>query len=283
MDSPPGTVVLDAPIIFDSADGQPSHAPMVIATVHGVSTRLILDTGSSVHILTMELAEKLRLERQEGEAGTDSTGSPVSSWSLGEQPVEIGGVEFTLRDLIGIQAPSPFQGWGIGGFISPQQLHPSAWTVLDLAGERLVVVDADETRLAAWLSARASALQLLRLRREPGDGTIQVRAAIEPWGAVTTMLDTGGKGTELVESVAMGAVGGSQQVTGHGVGGSVALGSLVTERTLAVGGARIPVRRLILRDSMEDHDALVGMDVLRGTVLAVNADTARPVFWMVPR
>ena len=276
-------VLLDEPITFDVGDGPPTHAPMALVTIRGTTTRLILDTGSTDHILTVELAEQLGLEATEGEAGTDSTGSSVPSWSLGEVQAEIAGQTFLLGNVVGIPGPPPFKKWGIGGIVSPQHLHPSAWAVLDLVGERLILVDLDETDMSAWLIDRAPQLQLLRLERVPGDETMLVRASIEPFEQAVTMLDSGGKGTEMVADLGPGLAAGPQQVTGHGVGGGEAYGAVVAGRTLLVGDARVSVPRLILRDEMDGRGILVGMDVLRGTVLAVSGDPSRPVFWMVPR
>ena len=69
--------------------------------------------------------------------------------------------------------------------------------------------------------------------------------------------------------------------SGHGVGGSESFGSVVTDQTLRVGDARLPLARLLVRDDMEGRGILVGMDVLRGTILTVSADPSRPVFWQV--
>jgi predicted aspartyl protease len=99
-------VLLDEPLTFSLADRQ-THAPMVHATVHGERTKAILDTGSTDHLLTVELAEQLGLELAEGEEGTDSTGASVPSWSLGDVPVEIGGMRFTLGNVVGIHGPAP--------------------------------------------------------------------------------------------------------------------------------------------------------------------------------
>src|SRR5918994_6617650 len=129
-------VLIEAPIIVRGADDQPTHAPMAQATIGGTPTRLILDTGSTDHLLTMELAAQIGLEATEGEAGTDSTGSSVASWSLGEVPVDIGEQTFTLANVIGINGPPPFIAKGIGAIVSPQPLPPPAWAVLDLSAER---------------------------------------------------------------------------------------------------------------------------------------------------
>jgi hypothetical protein len=276
-------ILLDEPITFAVADGSTSHAPMAEATIHGMPTRLILDTGATDHILTRELVDAIGLEVTEGEAGTDSTGSSVPSWSVSAVDAQFAGQSFELHNVIAIAAPPAFSEKGIGGIISPQHLHPSAWAVLDLSAVRLILLVADEADLSAWLTDRAPHLRLLRLERAPTDGTIMVRAAIEPFDEVVTMLDSGGKRTEMVAELAPGLVAGPAQVTGYGVGGSASYGTEVTGQLLLVGDARVPVTRLTLRDALDDCGVLVGMDVLRGTVLAVTANRQRPVFWMVRR
>jgi hypothetical protein len=64
--------------------------------------------------------------------------------------------------------------------------------------------------------------------------------------------------------------------------GGDAFGSVVADQTLEVGETRVAVPQLILRDEMEGRGGLVGMDVLRGTILTVRADPARSVIWQVP-
>lgn len=276
-------VLLDVPITSRVAADQPTHAPMVQATIGGEATRLILDTGSSDHILTVELAGRIGLQAQPGEAGTDSTGASVPSWTLGDVPIQVHGHDFTLGGVVAITAPAPFEGWGIGGFISPQHLHASAWVVLDMAGERLVLLDggAEDADVAAWLAERTANLRLLRLERAPPDPTVLVQAAIEPHAQVTALLDSGGKGTEVVTAAVPGLAGGTVRSIGRGVGGGESFGAEAQGQALRIGGATVPVPRLILRDEMEGRDILIGMTVLRGTILTVSADPERPVFWQV--
>src|SRR6266545_2122966 len=128
----PRQLLLEAPITFRVGDDV-THAPMVEAVVGGSPTRLILDTGSTDHILTTELADRIGLPRSAGEPGTDSAGASVASWALGELQVQVAGLSLALHDVIGIAGPAPFEGWGVGGFLSPQHLHPTAHVVLDLA------------------------------------------------------------------------------------------------------------------------------------------------------
>ena len=68
---------------------------------------------------------------------------------------------------------------------------------------------------------------------------------------------------------------------GRGVGGGASVGTELADRTLLVGGARLPVHSLIVGPEMDGRDGLVGMDVLRGTVLTVSGDPDRPVLWQV--
>lgn len=276
----PAQVLFEAPITFAAVGNEQTHAPMVHAAIHGIPTKLILDTGCTDHILTAEVAEQAGLEAQPGEAGTDSTGASVPSWTLGEVGIQIGDEPFDLRDVVAISAPPPFIGWGIGGFLSPQHLHPTAWAVLDLVDDGFFLVEADEADMTAWLTARSPALRLQTLERQPGDSTILVRGAIDPFDAVVTMLDSGARRTSFTAAAVPGASG-PRQTAGRGVGGEANIGSEVADQTLVIGEARLPLGKLIVQDEMDGRDGLVGMDVLRGTVLTVSGDPNRSVLWQM--
>lgn len=275
-------VLFDEPITFTGADGQPTHAPMVHAMVGGEATRLIVDTGSTDHILTIELANRVGLSAEPGEEGTDASGASVPSWTLGDVPVQIGDTRHALASVIAIGAPGPFEPRGIGGALSPQHLVPDAWMRLDMAGDRFMAVSGREADVADWLTAQAPDFQMHRLQRAEGDTTILVRGAIEPFDEVVTLLDTGGKASDVVSSAVPGLTGGELASSGRGVGGTESFGNVVTDQVLRVGEAQVPISRLIVRDDMAGRGILVGMDVLRGTILTVSADPARPVFWQLP-
>jgi hypothetical protein len=273
-------VLLDVPITYEAGDER-IHTPMTRVAVGGVPTKLILDTGSSDHVLTRALAEQASLPMEPAEPGIDSTGAAVPSWSVGQLSVDIDGRSFDLHDAVVIEGPPPFAGWGVGGFLSPQHLHSSAWVVLDLASDRLVLLDASPNQVAAWLGARSPQSRLLTLDRLADDPTILVRAAIEPFEPVVTLLDSGGKSTMFVGSAVPGLLG-SEGEAGRGVGGARITGSIVEGRTVQVADARLPVPRLLVRETMATHDGLIGIDVLQGTTMAVSADRTRPVYWLVP-
>jgi hypothetical protein len=274
--------LLEVPLLYETADGT-THAPLVIATVRGRQAPFIVDTGMSGHLLTMELAAELELEGEPGEAGTDSTGSSVPSWSLGEVPIQIGPGWFTLEDVAGIAGPPPFLRMGIGGGISPQQLHATAWAVLDLRSDTLALLDGEQP-IDEWLTARHPELRHVVLDRVPDDeGILLVRLAVAGYPPVTTLLDTGGKGTEALSSAVPGLTGGELRSTGHGVGGTESFGRDVPGQALEIDGGQLAVERLILRDQMgAGYQILVGMDTLRGSVLAVSHDQQRPVHWLFP-
>jgi hypothetical protein len=276
-------ILFDEPITFVGADDQPTHAPMVAATIGGEATRFVVDTGSTDHILTIELARRLGLPEEPGEEGIDSTGASVPSWSLGEVPIEIGATSHRLQSVVAIAAPGPFEARGIGGAISPQHLVADAWTCLDMAGDRFIAVAGPgEADVADWLAARAPDFRLLRLPRAEGDTTILVRGAIEPHPPVVTLIDTGGKTSDVVASAVPGLMGDTTESSGRGVGGTEMFGAVVTDQVLNVGDARIPLSRLVVIRDVEGRGILVGMDVLRGSIVTVHGDPARPVFWQLP-
>jgi hypothetical protein len=206
----------------------------------------------------------------------------VPSWSVGDLEVRIAEQPFALHGVVAIAAPPPFEGWGVGGFLSPQHLHPSARVLIDLLNDRLIVVGPSLADVDAWLIARVPALWPIVLDRVPAEPTVAVPAAIEPFPAVPTMLDTGGRQTEFASATIPGLRGIQDEGGGTGVGGGRVVGSDVGERVLLVGGIRIGLRRLVLRDEMESPPGLVGMDVLRGTALIFSADANRNVVWLVP-
>lgn len=274
-------LLLEVPITFE-VDAGVTHAPMVQAHVGRAQTRLILDTGSTDHILTTTLIDSLGMTAEPGDPGTDSTGASVPSWKVSQVAVAIGDRSFPLRDVVVIAAPEPFQAWGIGGFLSPQHLHETATVVLDLAGDRLILLEHGGTDPTGWLTDRFPDLVPLSLEPVLGEGTVRVRAAIDPFEPVVTMLDTGAKRTQFATVAVPGLKGGARRSSGRGVGGREGFGLEIQGRTLHVGGANLPVPTLLLGTGINEAQGLIGMDLLRGTVLAVGSDPSRPVLWLVP-
>lgn len=275
-------VLVDVPITFQTEDGTTVHSPMILATIGGIGTRLILDTGSTDHVLTKELIDLVGVDAPPAEDGTDHAGAAVPSWSVGALEVHIAQRPFVLRGVVAIAAPPPFGAWGVGGFLSPQHLHPSARVLIDLLNDRLVIVDSSGSDVDAWLIARFPELRPIVLERVAGEPTVAVLAAIEPFATVATMLNTGGRQTEFASNAVPGLRGTGDGRGGTGVGGGRVTGSDAGERVLLVDDARIPVPRLVIRDDMDDPPGLVGQDVLRGTALICSADPDRGAVWLIP-
>lgn len=272
------------PLTFEGADGGTTHAPMIIASAGGAApARLILDTGSEVHLLNEDLVDELGLVKEPGEEGTDHSGTTMPSWNVGSVAMELGGVPLSLRDVVSIPALPKFLERGIRGIVSPQNLHPTAWTVIDLAADELLMLEAaDQEQLADYLTARSPTLQLLKLLRETGFPSVVVAAALDGFDEMPTMLNTGGKGTEYSRAAVPGLIADSEVRLGGGVFGVDYSGGSIGRRTIVVGGRRIGVENVLVRETMHDPQAIVGMDVLRATVLVCAADLRRPVLWMIP-
>ena len=272
-------VLLRAEITYDVASGGTTHAPLALVSVGSLpEARFVLDTGSDVHLFTEDLADELGLDKQPGEEGTDHTGATMPSWTVGDVPAQLAGVPLTLRDVVVIPAPSLFAGYGIRGILSPQHLHPPAVTVIDMANDELLLVEGGDAEVRELIRARAPTLELLSLDREAESASVVVSASVEPFGEVRTLIDSGGKRTEFALPALPGISSHDESRLGGGVFGGEYRGGSAGRQTLLIGGLRLAVPNLAVRETMPDTDGIVSMDVLRGTIVACGADRARPVF-----
>ena len=271
---------MQVPITFETAEGT-THAPLVEAAVNGVGTRLILDTGATDHLLTMDVCEAANLATEPGEPGTDSTGSSVPSWLAREVTIRVGEMELALAEVIVIDTPPPFRSRGLGGTLSPQRLRPETYAVLDLSAAPVVtLVPTDD--LEGWLAESYPRWRTVRLPAVDGDGTVLVEMAIDSFPPIVMMLDTGARTTYAARTAVPGlGEGGVRRSTGRGVGGTEAFGVDVPGRVLHVGDASLPVDLVVAEHDLGIPGCVVGMDVLRGTVLAVGPPGS-PVRWLLP-
>ena len=273
-------IIAQVPLTFDVASGGTTHAPLAYVSVGGLPpVRYVVDTGSDVHLLTEDLADDLDLDKQPGEEGVDHSGATMPSWSVGSVAALVGDAALELHNVVVIPAPPPFLGFGIRGVLSPQHLHPSAMAVIDTASNELVLLDATDDEVSNFLHDRLPGMAVHKLARDPDSAAVVVRGGIEGYADVRALLDTGGKKTEFAAGAVPGLVGGEMQRLGGGVSGASYEGVFVGPQTLVIGGARLSVPDLALRQQMHDTEAIVSMDVLRGTVIAAAADLDRPVFF----
>jgi len=272
-------VSLTAPITFEVTDDV-VHCPMVHASIGGITAKFILDTGASDHVFTMEFARRARLEPEPGEPGFDHAGVEVPSFTLGDVVADFAGTTLELSGVFAIEAPAPFERWGIGGFLSPHSLYPGGWVVIDLVADELILATADSPQMSAWLKRRHPNTDLLSLEGVAGE-TVAVMAAIEPFATVATMLNTGSSGTEFEVAAVPGLRGAPSEAPWFGLSGSGIDGEEVSGQSLRLGGRLFPLSVLLIREEMPPPPGLVGMDVLAGTVLAVGSLPGQPVLWLV--
>jgi hypothetical protein len=279
-------IVLRAPIRFDAQDGTPIHAPLVLATIGAVQTWLVLDTGADVHLVTREVAEAAGLALSSLETGTDHAGAQIDSWLAGDVPLRLddaqpGPTPLMLRDVVVIPAPAAFLERGIGGGLSPQRLHESAYAVIDEIAEELLLVDGPPEAVRDLLLGRREAPPVLLLSRRETDDVPIVEASVEPHRAVPFLVNTGGRHTELGPAAAPGLRGGALERIGGGVSGSDVMGAAGGAQVLRLGDRRVALPSVMLRPGLDDPPAMLGQDVLRGTVVAVAPARSRPVLWQV--
>src|SRR6185295_14241720 len=106
-------------------------------------------------LLTAEAATAAGLALAALDAGTDHAGATLDSWLVGEVPLTFdeasGDKDLTLHDVVAIPAPVAFTKHGIGGILSPQRLHASAFAVVDEIDDELVLLDSRAAAIPGWL------------------------------------------------------------------------------------------------------------------------------------
>jgi hypothetical protein len=278
-------IVLRAPMHFDAQGGAPIHAPVVLATIGAFHTRLILDTGSDVHLLTAELAEAAGFALTVLDTGTDHANASMDSRIVDHMPIMLDEAEgeprLDLRDVVAIPAPEAFTRHGIGGALSPQRLHASAFAVIDEAADELRLVDGDPESIRDMLQERGPTSEVVTLARRARADVPIVDAAILPFAPVPTLVNTGGRHTEFERDAVPGLAAAALERIGTGVSGAAVLGGRAGRQLLEIAGHRVEVPELMLREGMGDPPAMIGQDVLRGTVVAMGPDPSTPVFWQV--
>lgn len=274
--------LLRLPLLFTAGDGAAVHAPMIHASVGGIDTLLVLDTGSEVHLLTKELSDVIGLQLVEGEEGTDHSGATMPSWSAGEVPMRAADLDLPLRDVVVIPAPGPFPTRGIGGILSPQHLHPDARVVLDMAADELLLLLPAGGEVDTFLRARQPAFTRLDLARDGRSSTPVVPGAIVPFGETRVLVNTGGRHTEFDVTAVPDLAPGAPERLGAGVSGAGVMGSVLADQVLAIGGTQLPVASLVVRQGMGYPPAMIGMDLLRGTVVSCDGDPGGRLTWQIP-
>lgn len=277
------TVVLHTPLFYD-VPSRAIHCPMVRARVGGVRTNLIVDTGATDHVLTLDIVGRAGLQRVEGPPGTDASGSLIESWTVQDASIDVDGLLLPSSEAVAIAGPAPFADWGVGGFISPQSLWPHGTVILDFVTNELSIVGATLDSVVANLVPRHPEFTLVNAKRHVS-GTLGVEVSIPPHDPVIAIFDSGAAKTEAVLPK-----DGTDTVHSRSVGGTAMEGRALHSQTLLAGPAHILLESLsvvqhvaVPQGSANDEvpGALLGMDLLEETVLLIS-NTDKLVTWMVP-
>jgi predicted aspartyl protease len=273
--------------------GRVLHCPMVTVSIGGCVAKLIVDTGATSHVLTTDLIDRAGLRRFPGQAGRDVAGDEVESWTVGDVAVQAGGRDtVVLRDVAAIAAPESFLEWGVGGFLSPQCLASEATVVIDLIANRLHVSEADPDGAAAEFGSDYPQCLLLEGSRHSA-GTLGIEVRVPPGPTVVAIFDTGSAQTEVASIAVATAIDAAPTSSGRGVGGRNIDTKSLADQELTVGSARLRVPVLHVRSEIpgpqdaalhEVPNALLGMDLLRGTALALGIPprSGGTLWWAVP-
>jgi hypothetical protein len=93
----PARIGLRVPLRLELEHGQPTHAPMVHVAIGAIHTRLVLDTGSDVHLLTREIVAAAGELRP---IGRGVSGAPIHGASAGPQVLRIAGRQVRLPSVL---------------------------------------------------------------------------------------------------------------------------------------------------------------------------------------
>ena len=134
---------------------------------------------------------------------------------------------------------------------------------------------------ATWLGERSPELATLSLERDPEFLERRRPGGRTPFPELPTLLNTGGRRTEFSKAAVPGLGDESVERLGGGVSGADVLGSSGGAQVIVVAGHDVAVEQLAVRETMHDPQGMLGIDVLRGTVLACGADRGRRVIWQI--
>lgn len=280
-------VLMDAVLQYVvSADGveRTLSQPMVKVKSGETETLFIVDTGSTHTVLTRSFVAAVGQSLINAEEGTDHAGAAVKTMTTASLRVTLGTAAFDLDAPLVIEGPPPFAAWGIGGFLSPQQLHPTAILIVDLQQHRLQLVEGRFEEVVSWAETQHPDLRKAGVpRMTGGENTsrlVVVEAVLDRSLPLRLMLNSGGKHAEFSPAFA-GPVDGPEIVSGRGVSGKAVRGIHAPARVLVLGDYRLFLPEIVVRDQGEDWDGQLGSVVLAGSVLVISPDHAQPVTWLL--
>lgn len=277
--------VVSMPLTYKTLDstGTTVHTPMFERKIGSERQLFIVDTGATDSIFAKRLAGALGLTLRDDDPGTDHAGAPVPTWiATPDLEMHLGPHRVVFSPTMVIDAPPPFADWGIGGIVSPQNLHPNAVLVLDLIANELVLHEQPLDTVLDTLSERLRRppLRLPRDTTTPDTSKlVVVRGETSDGAPLRILLNTGGRRVEIDPAACDAAIGEQTQVRGKGVSGADVVGAVLAEQTVALGERRFTYEQVTVRPQGASYDAQLGIGALRDTVIVVSGDRRAPAYW----
>jgi hypothetical protein len=219
--------------------------------LNGQRFPLLVDTGSSAHVLSPQILKKLGFALKAPVKGSTPYG-PAKLAELGDLQVKIGGLKIPLSDCLAETESSPggLESDGIYGLLSPPKLAVGALVVLDLREPALIVVRPAPKNIPLWLKQKfpqSSFDEVPRLNEKAGYQEI-ILVKSEIFGDLQMFLDTGATTTNIYSERPFDS--------------SKPLKLEIQNHQCVTSGARIRP----LSSPQTQH--LLGMDCLQGKILA---------------
>jgi len=266
--------------------GQQLPVPLVRAGVNGEETPLIVDSGSSHHVLSNAFVQDRGIERVgNAKKGVDHAGASVEVQPLETIEIAIGKWKLTVEDALSTEAPRAFRQLGISGFLAPQRLGKKGYAVLDFRNQTFRFFEGNSNAIVRTLKQRYETLQTLATRK---DGQFYVDVALEDGNAVAAKLNTGGTHTEFERDVLSNGRpktrtdgSGSECEGGMAVSGKCVEAGTLPGANVQFAGKNHSVDGVKIVESIGEDDsqisAQVGMDVLRGCLVAFPQTEEAPL------
>lgn len=273
----PGEPVGRTPISFKTPDGRDFSYALVSVQIRGEQTWMLLDTGSTHHVLARWFADSLGLEARAatGRPGKGHMGEPVEVELAEPEVLQIEGWEAqTVKSLLVINLPQVFTDLKIGGILSPQRL---------IEGQSALILDLPAAEMRAAPSALAVDSAPFAFRGEVDSCAAPARASIAPRHVVQAevgsaraklAIDTGASRTGLKgasHAARMLSVAGGESRVTTSAGGTFEVRSARTR--LIVGTIEREMKVDITPAELDaecPYDGVLGMDVLRGCELRID-------------
>lgn len=277
------TVVAEVPIVFE-ARGQKLPVPLVPGRIQEQEGLLLLDTGSSHNALTRAFAEAHGIVGTPAGTGHDHAGDAVKTELASATEWRLGPFTRRVEDGLVVPGPPPFAPLGIVGFLSPQRLFASSTVVLDFPGGRLFALSGSAAAIERWLAARYRDAARATLPRVAGPHADKLYVTVRLAGGVSAVaeIDTGGTTTEFAESLLPPAEPAPETATSTAVSGRTRTARVVPGQTLALGALDFGPTKVKTRPADVAPEVLLGIDLLRRTVLVIPAEPAAPLVVLRP-